>query len=65
MSEAYRWKKARRSGNEGACVELAHADHLGAGLVVVRDSKNRLGPLLVVELSVLTAAARSSRLDLH
>lgn len=55
MSEVYRFKKSSRSGNEGACVELAHAKKLG----VVRDSKNPGGPLLMADISALIAAAKS------
>jgi hypothetical protein len=36
------WRKATRSANEGACVEVRLAD----GLVQVRDSKDRSGPVL-------------------
>ncbi|MCX4386649.1 DUF397 domain-containing protein [Micromonospora peucetia] len=39
-----RWRKSTRSGNGGAsCVEVA--DNL-PGVVLVRDSKDRSGPLL-------------------
>jgi hypothetical protein len=36
------WRKARRSMNNGACVEIAAA----AGSVAVRDSKDSRGPVL-------------------
>jgi hypothetical protein len=36
------WRKARRSMNNGACVEIAVA----AGSVAVRDSKDPHGPVL-------------------
>ena len=36
------WRKARRSANNGACVELAEAN----GLIVIRDSKDPEGPVL-------------------
>jgi hypothetical protein len=36
------WRKARRSVNNGACVEIAPAD----GKILVRDSKNPSGPPL-------------------
>ncbi|TDC57134.1 DUF397 domain-containing protein [Micromonospora sp. KC207] len=39
-----RWRKSTRSGNEGACVEVA--DNL-PGVVGVRDSKDVAGPALV------------------
>ena len=42
-----RWRKSTRSGNGGAsCVEVA--DNL-PGVVLVRDSKDRLGPVLVFD----------------
>lgn len=34
------WRKARRSANNGACVELAPA----SGQIFVRDSKDQDGP---------------------
>jgi Domain of unknown function (DUF397) len=42
-STELRWKKASASNNNGACVELAP---LADGGVAVRDSKNKLGPVL-------------------
>jgi hypothetical protein len=36
------WRKARRSANNGACVELAPA----AGQILIRDSKDRSGPVI-------------------
>ncbi len=43
MSAGPLWRKSTRSANEGNCVEVA--DNL-AGVVLVRDSKDRLGPAL-------------------
>lgn len=43
MSAEPRWRKSTRSANEGNCVEVA--DNL-AGVVLVRDSKDRSGPAL-------------------
>lgn len=43
MSAEPRWRKSTRSANEGNCVEVA--DNL-AGVVLVRDSKDRIGPAL-------------------
>ena len=36
------WRKARRSANNGACVELAPA----AGQILIRDSKDQTGPVI-------------------
>ncbi|MCU7729102.1 DUF397 domain-containing protein [Actinoplanes sp. KI2] len=38
-----RWRKSTRSGSSGNCVEVA--DNL-PGVVAVRDSKDRTGPVL-------------------
>ncbi len=38
------WKKSRRSGLNGNCVEVAHLPGRG---FAVRDSKDRGGPVLV------------------
>ncbi|MEE6260312.1 DUF397 domain-containing protein [Plantactinospora sonchi] len=46
------WRKSSRSSNQGACVEVA--TNL-SGVVGVRDSKDRQGPVLAVELSSWTA----------
>lgn len=37
-----RWRTARRSANNGACVEVAPT----AGSILVRDSKNQVGPVV-------------------
>jgi hypothetical protein len=37
-----RWKKSTRSGSNGDCVEVTTL----SGLVAVRDSKDRQGPVL-------------------
>jgi len=39
------WRISSYSGQNGACVEVAGAPH---GVVVVRDSKDRDGPVLVI-----------------
>jgi len=36
------WIKARRSSNQGSCVEVRRHD----GMIEVRDSKDRSGPVL-------------------
>lgn len=42
-SDLLGWRKARRSmGGTGDCVEVAPA----SGKILVRDSKNRVGPVL-------------------
>ena len=38
------WRKARRSANNGACVELAPAP--ATGQIYVRDSKDQDGPIV-------------------
>lgn len=40
------WKKSRRSGNSGNCVEVAANLVETDGVVLVRDSKNRGGSVL-------------------
>jgi Domain of unknown function (DUF397) len=55
MTEAV-WRKSSFSGNEGACVELAHTATSGA----IRDSKNPDGGQLVVPLGDLIDYAKSS-----
>lgn len=49
-----KWRKATRSQNEGACVELSP---VGA----IRDSKNPEAPHLEVALSGLLAAVKAGR----
>jgi hypothetical protein len=53
--DAQRWRKASRSAEQGACVELSTAG-------LVRDSKNPDGPRLEVELGGLLAAVKADRL---
>ena len=53
MTVPHRWRKSSYSGEEGACVELAHA------LDTVRDSKNPGGPMLTVDVRQLLAAIRA------
>ena len=53
------WRKATRSNsNGGNCVEVA--DNL-AGVVAVRDSKDRGGPVLTFEPATWAAFVRSTR----
>lgn len=57
MTLADHWRKSSHSGQETACVELAHT--LGA----VRDSKNPAGPVLSVEILALVAAVKSDQIN--
>lgn len=42
MGRAFKWRKSRRSSDTGAnCVEVARAER-----VLIRDSKDRTGPVL-------------------
>jgi hypothetical protein len=52
------WRKSTRSGQNGACVELAGT------LDAVRDSKNPDGPVLRgVDVRSLVRAAKAGKLD--
>ena len=56
------WRKARRSANNGACVELAPA----AGQILIRDSKDQDGPIIAYsEYSwhIFVAAAKTGHFD--
>lgn len=50
-----RWRKSRRSEQQGACVELGSS---GA----IRDSKNPDGPRLTLEVHGLIAAVKENRI---
>jgi hypothetical protein len=50
-----RWRKSRRSQNEGACVELHPTGAL-------RDSKNPAGPILKVRFSGLVSSVKAGHL---
>jgi hypothetical protein len=57
------WRKARRSANNGACVEVAPAN----GHVLVRDSKNQDGLIMSYSADswyVFLAGARAGQFDL-
>ncbi len=59
-----RWRTARRSAGNGACVEVAPA----AGAILIRDSKDREGP--VVHYSgnswrAFLGAAKNGQFDLE
>jgi hypothetical protein len=58
------WRKARRSANNGACVELASA----TGQILVRDSKDQNGPKIAYpEYSWrnFVTVAKTGRFDLE
>ncbi|MBO4210144.1 DUF397 domain-containing protein [Micromonospora echinofusca] len=56
------WRTSSRSGATGGnCVEVA--DDLGVGLVGVRDSKDRSGPVLAFDARAWTAFLAGIRAD--
>ncbi|MEV4716002.1 DUF397 domain-containing protein [Micromonospora noduli] len=52
---AARWRKSNRSGDEGACVEVAAIPRL----VAVRDSKDPAGPALLFPTAAWAAFAQA------
>lgn len=63
-SQSLSWRKARRSMANGNCVEVCRVD----GEIVVRDSKNPSGSVLVVPASswrAFTAAAGHGHFDVE
>jgi hypothetical protein len=57
------WRKSSRSGNSANCVEMCR---LTDGLLVVRDSKDRSGPVLIFtpgEWKAFTHSVREENLD--
>jgi len=57
------WRKARRSANNGACVEVAPAN----GQIFVRDSQDRNGPVVQYpgfSWRVFIADVKTSQFDL-
>ncbi|MFF3865395.1 DUF397 domain-containing protein [Micromonospora sp. NPDC020750] len=50
---AARWRKSSRSGDEGACVEMA----VVPDAIAVRDSKDPAGPALIFAPTAWTAFA--------
>lgn len=56
------WRKAERSVNNGACVELAPM----AGMIAMRDSKDPDGPILMytkAELAAFLEGAKKGEFD--
>lgn len=56
------WRKARRSANNGACVELAPV----AGQILIRDSKDQNGPVIAYSQyswRLFVAAAKTGHFD--
>jgi Domain of unknown function (DUF397) len=56
------WRKAQRSTNNGACVEIAST----SGKIAVRDSKDPNGPILVytpAEFSAFLDGAKNGEFD--
>lgn len=49
-AESLAWRTSRRSQGDNACVEVAFA----GDVVVVRDSKNRTGPMITVDRAQFT-----------
>jgi hypothetical protein len=59
-----RWRTARRSAGNGACVEVAPA----AGTILIRDSKDREGPVVRYSSDSWQAflrAAKNGQFDLE
>jgi hypothetical protein len=54
-----RWRTSSRSSNGENCVQLA----MSSGGVLVRDSKNPTGPMLLADLAALLTEVKSGRLD--
>lgn len=52
------WRKARRSANNGACVEAA----LSNGRILIRDSKDPGGPILDYRSSAWRAFTSEARI---
>ena len=63
MTDGLQWRKAAASTANGACVELAsRAD----GVILVRDSKDRSGPVLgftKVEIAAFIDGAKAGEFD--
>jgi hypothetical protein len=58
------WRKARRSANNGACVELAPA----AEQILIRDSKDQDGPVMAYSQyswRLFVASVKTGHFDLE
>jgi hypothetical protein len=53
------WRKARRSANNGACVEVAPA----IGQILIRDSRDPEGPLLSYSIVAFRSFLDSTKKD--
>jgi Domain of unknown function (DUF397) len=56
------WRKARRSSNNGACVEMAPT----IGQILVRDSMDRNGPVMLYSRNswnIFVLGAKAGRFD--
>ena len=61
--DGLQWRKARRSANNGACVEVGPVN----GQIFVRDSKNPGGPILgylPTAWRIFTSEARMGQYDM-
>lgn len=62
------WRKSRRSGNGGDCVEVATNLCDSRGVVLVRDSKNVSGPVLSFthsEWAAFLGGIKDSKFDMQ
>ncbi|EDY48598.1 hypothetical protein SSCG_01626 [Streptomyces clavuligerus] len=60
-SPILRWVKSSYSNNGGTCVEWAPGYASATGVVPVRDSKQRTGPVLMVSVDAFAGLVRIAR----